>query len=227
MLPNAAPPYGNLTPPATPPPNETAEQHDTASSSQTPSLPPPAPRPQFATLNSTSTSKEAPPPPYSRHAPPITSPTTLTRRDPNRNTHYLRPEDTIYTLALAYGTSAKRLLSFNALSDPALLHSRVALDIPPECPRRSISDSMPGDQEARERNVKLLRLMQAQKLRRDLARVYLEQAGWDLDEALKKCKADDRWEAAHPMGKHKGAGGGTMRAGDGDLTPLRMAKLLK
>ena len=161
------------------------------------------------------------------HAGPSPPATGRTRRPSERNTHYLRPEDTIYSLALAYGTSAKRLLAFNRMTDRALLHSRASIDVPPECPRPSISATRPGDEAARQRTAKLLRLMQTHKVRREVAEVYLDQAGGDLARALEKWEADERWERAHPMGRREGAQGGGMRAGSVEMNPSRMAKLLR
>ena len=161
------------------------------------------------------------------HAPPAPQPAGRPRRSSERNTHYLRPEDTIYSLALAYGTSEKRLLAFNRMTDRALLHSRASVDVPPECPRPSISTTMPGDEAARQRNARLLRLMQMRKVTRQVAQVYLDQAGWDLERALERWEADERWERAHPMEKRKGVQRGGMRAGRAEMNPTRMAKLLQ
>lgn len=36
--------------------------------------------------------------------------------------------------------------------------------------------------------------------RYNIALLYLEQADYDLDEAVEACQADERWEKEHPMG---------------------------
>ena len=131
--------------------------------------------------------------------------------------HYLRPNDTLSTLAITYGVSFRRLLDFNLLPFENMLYSRSSIRIPPESAKRSVSTTMPGDAEARMRSVKLLRLMQTCKVKREVAEVYLDQAGWDLGLAMRKWEEDEVWEREHPM---KGAGKEV-------VSPLKVAKLLR
>jgi hypothetical protein len=59
----------------------------------------------------------------------------------------------------------------------------------------------------------------------DAAVVYLEESGYDLDEAVGQYLEDAEWERAHPLPLHeakKGKGKGRRKGGDGKAAGGRM-----
>jgi len=147
--------------------------------------------------------------------------------------HRLRhshPRDTIASLSLRYGIYPTILRLHNKLPSDAdqLLAARQTLLIPvaycSKLPSQTEGDRKDGeveeDEAERKRKVLIRRWMVACKEPDyDVATVYLEGCGWDLQEAVEAYWADWEWERENPLEKgksgRKGVVVGTMGKGMG------------
>jgi hypothetical protein len=133
--------------------------------------------------------------------------------------HHLRhthPQDTLQSLALQYGIPPAVLRASNNLPLGAdhLLAARHTLLIPARHCRNPTNRSPfpPEDSESLARKTAIRRWMVACKeANYDMALVYLDEAGYDLDEAVGRYMADTEWEARHPYPLAKDRDGGRRR----------------
>ncbi|KAK5116439.1 hypothetical protein LTR62_007987 [Meristemomyces frigidus] len=127
--------------------------------------------------------------------------------------HFLNPEDSMGSLALAYGVPINALRKANNVFSDHLIQGRRTVIIPGEYYKGgiSLSPQPPEGEEEEVRRGKVRRWMIAVKvadipvrLRYDVALLYLQQAEWDLEVAIQAYQDDERWEREHPMeGKRK------------------------
>ena len=130
--------------------------------------------------------------------------------------------DTVASLSLRYGVSASALRSANRLGSDHLLLARRAVVIPTASSSSSSSPSSssttrapvlvslsPRPVEGEEEELRKGRIRRWQVACKeadyDVAVLYLEQAGYDVDAAVEAYFADEAWERAHPL--DVGAGG--------------------
>ncbi|KAK3678754.1 hypothetical protein LTR78_001207 [Recurvomyces mirabilis] len=122
--------------------------------------------------------------------------------------HFLTPEDSIRSLALAYGVPTNALRKANNVFSDHLIQGRRTVLIPGEYYKGgvSLSPQPPEGEEEEVKRGKVRRWMMACKvadvplrLRYDVALLYLQQADWDLDTAVRAYQDDERWEREHPM----------------------------
>lgn len=115
--------------------------------------------------------------------------------------HHLLPTDTIPSLSLLYNLSPTLLRSHNKLTSDHLLHARNTIRIPRSAysgpslsPKSHLSD------EDIERRRTLRRFMVAAKVSDyDIAKLYLEDAGWEEGLAMERWREDAEWEREHPL----------------------------
>ncbi|KAK0646033.1 hypothetical protein B0T16DRAFT_457997 [Cercophora newfieldiana] len=124
--------------------------------------------------------------------------------------HFLdHNHDTVTSLSLRYGVPADALRRVNSLGSDHLLAGRRTVLIPGDYYRGGVSLSprpVEGEEEEA-RKAKIRRWMVACKVSDyDVAVFYLEQAGYDFDDAVEAYLADEAWERDHPM-EHDGEGG--------------------
>ncbi|KAK6950082.1 hypothetical protein Daesc_008406 [Daldinia eschscholtzii] len=125
--------------------------------------------------------------------------------------HFLNHEhDTITSLSLRYGVPASVLRRTNNITSDHLILGRRTILIPGEYYKGGVSLSprpVEGEEEEA-RKSKIRRWMVACKVHEyDVAVLYLEQAGYDLEMATEAFFADEEWERAHPVeaaGRGKG-----------------------
>lgn len=146
------------------------------------------------------------PPPYA--PPPYSQPSTAAIDDekaaaappPDDTLHFLDHEhDNIPSLSLRYGVPQAALRRANNITSDHLLLARKTILIPGEFYSAGISLSpQPIDGEEEElRKSKIRRLMTSCKLADyDVAQLYLEQAKYDLDDAIDAFVGDEAWEQA-------------------------------
>lgn len=124
--------------------------------------------------------------------------------DPPPDTlHFLHhPHDTIPSLSLRYGVPAPVLRAANSLPSDHLLPARRTVVIPgSHYPAGvSLSPRPPRGEDDEARTSKVRRFMTSCKVHDyDLALLYLEQAGYDLDDAVERWRDDERWERENPL----------------------------
>ncbi|KAI1467220.1 uncharacterized protein F4812DRAFT_53635 [Daldinia caldariorum] len=125
--------------------------------------------------------------------------------------HFLNHEhDTITSLSLRYGVPAPVLRRTNKITSDHLILGRRTILIPGEYYKGGVSLSprpVEGEEEEA-RKSKIRRWMMACKVHEyDVAVLYLEQAGYDLEMATEAFFADEEWEQTHPVetaGRGKG-----------------------
>lgn len=121
--------------------------------------------------------------------------------------HFLNHEhDSIPSLSLRYGVPQDALRRANHIHSDHLLVARRTVLIPGAFYRAGVSLSpRPVEGEAEElRRAKIRRLMTACKLADyEVARLYLEQAGWDLERAVDDYFGDEAWERAQRRDESK------------------------
>ncbi|KAI1405831.1 hypothetical protein F4819DRAFT_482281 [Hypoxylon fuscum] len=160
----------------------------------------------------------APPPPY--YTPSATE-KSLGKLDeksipldeePAEDTlHFLNhAHDSVTSLSLRYGVPASALRRANNIASDHLLLGRRTVVIPGEYYKGGVSLSprpIEGEEEEA-RKSKIRRWMVACKVHEyDVAVLYLEQAGYDLEMATEAFFADEEWERTHPVeavGRGKG-----------------------
>ncbi|ORY63422.1 uncharacterized protein BCR38DRAFT_345664 [Pseudomassariella vexata] len=176
--------------------------------------------PSYTSIATTSSSSSysLAPPPYSATADQPRKPVDpldeksvpLDDEPPAEDTlHFLNhTHDTISSLSLRYGVPASALRRANNITSDHLLLGRRTVIIPAEYYKVGVSLSpRPVDGEEEElRKSKIRRFMVRCKVSEyDVAVLYLEQSGYDLDEAIEAYVADEEWEKNHPV---KGLGRG-------------------
>jgi len=116
--------------------------------------------------------------------------------------HFLdHAHDSINSLSLRYGVPAAVLRKANNISSDHLLVGRRTVIIPGEYYKGGVSLSprpIEGEEEEA-RKSKIRRWMVTCKVPEyDVALLYLEQAGYDLQLATETYFADEEWERTHP-----------------------------
>ncbi|KAH8673670.1 hypothetical protein BX600DRAFT_433284 [Xylariales sp. PMI_506] len=116
--------------------------------------------------------------------------------------HFLDHDyDTVLSLSLRYGVPVPALRRANNLTSDYLLAGRRTILIPSEYYKGGISLSprpVAGEEEEL-RKSKIRRFMVACKVSEyDIAVLYLDQSGYDLEAAVEMYLADEAWEARHP-----------------------------
>ncbi|KAF1950080.1 hypothetical protein CC80DRAFT_248974 [Byssothecium circinans] len=110
--------------------------------------------------------------------------------------------DSISSLSLRYAVPADALRRTNSLYADHLLAARRTILIPGEYYRGGVSLS-PRPLEGEEEEIrkgKVRKFMVGCKLAEyDVALLYLQQADYNLDDAISAYKADERWEREHPL----------------------------
>lgn len=131
--------------------------------------------------------------------------------------HFLdHAHDTVTSLSLRYGVPAPVLRRANRLHSDHLLAGRRAIVIPGThyAGGVSLSPRPVGGEGDEARKGRIRRWMVATKVADyDVALLYMEQAGDDLDAALEAYFADEAWERENPL--EGSAGGGSSRLGKG------------
>lgn len=120
--------------------------------------------------------------------------------------HFLdHDHDSISSLSLRYGVPADVLRRSNKITSDHLLIGRRTILIPGEYYKGGISLSprpIEGEEEER-RKGKIRRFMTSCKVSDyDIALLYLEQSGYDLEAATEAYFDDERWEKEHPHETH-------------------------
>ncbi|KAF2261762.1 hypothetical protein CC78DRAFT_469514 [Lojkania enalia] len=145
-------------------------------------------------------------PPYSARNPlevlPEKSPAQGVEQAPDV-LHFVDPNnDSITSLSLRYGIPAEALRGSNGLYADHLLAARRTVLIPGEYYKGGVSLSprpLEGEEEEI-RKSKVRKWMVACKVAEyDVALLYLQQADYDLNQAIGAYKADERWEKEHPL----------------------------
>ncbi|KAI1085713.1 hypothetical protein F5B20DRAFT_575222 [Whalleya microplaca] len=130
--------------------------------------------------------------------------------------HFLNHEhDTVSSLSLRYGVPAPVLRRANNITSDHLLLGRRTVVVPGAYCRGRVSLSpRPVEGEDEEaRKAKIRRWMVACKVHEyDVAVLYLEQAGYDIEVATEAYFADEAWEKTHPV-EGVGRGKGVVRNG--------------
>ncbi|PSR93952.1 hypothetical protein BD289DRAFT_428371 [Coniella lustricola] len=129
--------------------------------------------------------------------------------------HFLHPtHDTIHSLSLRYNVPAPILRAHNNLTSDHLLPARRTILIPGAYHPSGISLSprpIEGEEEEK-RKGKIRRWMVRCKCADySAAELYLEQSGYELEDAVGRYLADEAWERAHPL-EIKGTGKGKGKA---------------
>ncbi|KAF2642132.1 hypothetical protein P280DRAFT_293764 [Massarina eburnea CBS 473.64] len=150
------------------------------------------------------------PPPYSAHNPlqPTSEKAKSSEAAPDV-LHFVDPNnDSILSLSLRYGVPSDALRRTNGLYADHLLAARRTILIPGEYYKGGVSlNPRPLEGEEEEiRKGKVRKFMVGCKLadiasryRYDVALLYLQQADYNLDDAIAAYKADERWEKEHPL----------------------------
>ncbi|RYP79114.1 hypothetical protein DL771_000092 [Monosporascus sp. 5C6A] len=135
--------------------------------------------------------------------------------------HFLdQPHDTVASLSLRYGISAAALRRANNIHSDHLIQGRRTVVIPGA--RVSLSPRPVGGEDEERRKARIRRWMVRCRVHEyDVAVLYLEQAGYDLEAAVERYLADEEWERAHPLEarrRGKRVGGGGAGSGSGRVT---------
>ncbi|KAI0166520.1 hypothetical protein GGR57DRAFT_446975 [Xylariaceae sp. FL1272] len=167
--------------------------------------------PSYAASAVNASSRLAPPPPYSPSAkggpPPLTpqdEKLAAARDEPAEDIlHFLdHDHDSINSLSLRYGVPAGALRRANNIHSDNLILGRRTVVIPGEHYKGGVSLSpRPVEGEDEEaRKAKIRRWMVACKVHDyEIALLYLEQAGYDVQAASDAYYADEKWEQTHPI----------------------------
>ncbi|TKA60812.1 hypothetical protein B0A49_09519 [Cryomyces minteri] len=110
--------------------------------------------------------------------------------------------DSVASLSLRYGVPANALRTTNNLYSDHLLAARRTILIPGKFYKGGVSLSprpIEGEEEEL-RKAKIRKWMVACKVAEyDVALLYLQQAEYNLDEAIEAFKEDEKWEKEHPL----------------------------
>ncbi|KAL6705592.1 hypothetical protein ACN47E_006539 [Coniothyrium glycines] len=169
-------------------------------------------------------------PPYSAHkAPHVLSekPNARTEHAPDVLHFVDQNNDTILALSLRYGVPSGALRRTNNLYADHLLAARRTVLIPGEFYKGGVSLS-PRPLEGEEEEIKKTKLrkfmVRCKVAEYDVAVLYLEQAQYNLENAVLRYKADEEWEKHHSLeaakkGKSKASSSSSRRKwGFGGLT---------
>ncbi|KAK5703733.1 hypothetical protein LTR97_002746 [Elasticomyces elasticus] len=143
-------------------------------------------------------------PAYSQHQP-VQPPAEKQEQDQERAPdvlHFLTPTDTLSSLALAYKVPLPALRKANNVFSDHLIQGRRTVIIPGEFYKGgvSLSPQPPEGEEEEMRRNKVRRWMVSCKVAEyDVALLYLQQAEWDLENAVEAYREDERWEKEHPL----------------------------
>ncbi|KAJ4373349.1 hypothetical protein N0V83_003644 [Neocucurbitaria cava] len=135
-----------------------------------------------------------PPPPEKSNTGPENSPDVL---------HFVdQSNDSVRSLSLRYGVPADALRRTNNLFADHLLAARRTILIPGEYYKGAVSLSprpLEGEEEEMKKT-KLRKFMVGCKVAEyDVALLYLEQANYNLEQAVTAYKADEQWEKEHSL----------------------------
>lgn len=121
------------------------------------------------------------------------TPISLSAGEGNYVMHTVTKLDTLMGIALRYDSKPERILQFNNLYNEQAIHERGFLFIPDGNPAGSIvmAPSAPLDL----RDGKMEQFCARANCRREVARFYMEDNEWDLDQAMAAWKADLDWNA--------------------------------
>lgn len=165
-------------------------------------------------------------PAYSEHRP-VQSPVEKSSSQPAEDVlHFVRPNDSLHSLGLAYGVPLNALRKTNSIYSDHLVQARKTILIPGEYYKGGVSLSaqpIEGEEEEARKN-KLRRFQVATKvseyvfqhdlasalilivltsipptLRYDVAQLYLKNADWILEAAIEAYREDEQWEKDHPL----------------------------
>jgi LysM repeat protein len=170
----------------------------TASSSKDPSRPPNPPSysdelPSYSSLN---TNQQQP------QEKPASQPAEDVLHFLNHST------DTLPSLSLRYNVPLSALRKANNLTSDHLLLARRTLLIPGEYYKVGVSLSprpIEGEEEEHRKSIIRKWMVRCKVAEYDVALLYLEQAGYDLEMAVGVYEDDERWERENPLkGKEKG-----------------------
>ncbi|KAF1833088.1 hypothetical protein BDW02DRAFT_397693 [Decorospora gaudefroyi] len=169
-------------------------------------------------------------PPYSAHntLQPHPEKSKASNEDASDVLHFIdQTNDSILSLSLRYGVPADALRRTNNLYADHLLAARRTVLIPGEFYKGGVSLS-PRPLEGEEEEIKKTKLrkfmVQCKVAEYDVALLYLEQARYNLEQAITVFKADEDWEKEHSLeaakkGKSKDArSSGRRKWGFGGLT---------
>lgn len=125
--------------------------------------------------------------------------------------HFLsHPHDTLPSLSLRYNVPIPILRSTNNLTSDHLLLARRTLLIPSSHYNGASLSPRPVEGEEEEHRKGVIRkwMVRCKVAEYDVAVLYLEGAGYDLEKAVERWGEDERWEREHPLigGKGKGHG---------------------
>ncbi|KAK6539960.1 hypothetical protein TWF694_008794 [Orbilia ellipsospora] len=165
-------------------------------------------------VNDTTLSDPTLPPPYS----PTASTATATDLPPAYSTslppllHHLHPSDSITTLSLRYSIPPSVLRSHNRLYADSLLSGRSYILIPREYYSGPSLSPNPV-QSVEESTLKRFQVW-TKCVEYDIAKIYLEESGWDFDKAVERWEADESWERINGASSSSSAAGSSrVRAG--------------
>ncbi|KAI1313487.1 hypothetical protein F5Y03DRAFT_381089 [Xylaria venustula] len=165
--------------------------------------------PPYAATAGASADLECPPPPYTRYPTDRRPQDSLNEKSAPQDEetaedtlHFLNhAHDSINSLSLRYGVPAFALRRANNLSSDHLIAGRRTVIIPGQYYKGGVSLSprpIEGEEEEK-RKAKIRRWMVACKEHEyDVAVLYLEQAGYNLQLAMDTYFADEEWERLHP-----------------------------
>lgn len=153
--------------------------------------------------NTQTTELAGAPPPYTRLQDPDDEKAALHEKPIQDILHFLNHEyDTIASLSLRYNVPPAALRRLNNLTSDHLLLARRTILIPGEFYKAGVSLSprpVEGEEEEA-RKGKIRRFMTGCKVSDyDVALLYLEQSGYDLEMATDVFWEDEKWEREHPQ----------------------------
>ncbi|RUS14827.1 hypothetical protein BC937DRAFT_93268 [Endogone sp. FLAS-F59071] len=116
--------------------------------------------------------------------------------------HYVQPTDTVVGLALKYNVDLTLLRRTNRIFHDNDIHARTALLIPGYAGLSVSSSPSPDD----ERKARLKRFqLQSKCIDPAEARVYMDAAEYNVEDALERYRDDLAWERAHPKPEGEGS----------------------
>ncbi|KAF3273619.1 hypothetical protein TWF173_006869 [Orbilia oligospora] len=126
------------------------------------------------------------PPPYSTDPPE-------TINSSNSLFHYLLPNDSLVSISFQYSIPSQIIRSYNRLYSDSLLAGRNHILIPRAY--YSGPSLSPSPVQSEEGNVLKRFQIRTKCVEYDIAKVYLDESAWDLEKAIEKWTADERWES--------------------------------
>ncbi|KAK6332003.1 hypothetical protein TWF718_002541 [Orbilia javanica] len=140
------------------------------------------------------------PPPYAENnfpssPPPYTADTPRTINSSDSLIHYLLPNDTVISISFQYSIPSGIIRSHNRVYSDSLLAGRNFILIPRAW--YSGPSLSPNPVQSEEENALKRFQIRTKCVEYDVAKVYLDESGWDLEKAVEKWAADERWEAVN------------------------------